>query len=92
MSGVFPDDWKCARVTPFKQGESFDLDNYRPISVISVVAKVFEKIVCDQLHNFLNSEEIISKQQSGFRSLHSLFMLVLIYIWFGLAYLTTLTS
>ena len=71
MSGVFPDDWKCARVTPFKQGESFDLDNYRPISVISVVAKVFEKIVCDQLHNFLNSEEIISKQQSGFRSLHS---------------------
>ena len=72
ISGIFPDDWKCARVTPlFKQGESFDLNNYRPISVISVVAKVFERIVYDQLYNFLNSEEIISKQQSGFRSLHS---------------------
>ena len=62
MSGIFPDDWKCARVTPlFKQGESSDLNNYRPISVISVVAKVFERIVYDQLYNFLNSEEIISK-------------------------------
>ena len=72
MSGIFADDWKCARVTPlFKQGESSDLNNYRPISVISVVAKVFERIVYDQLYNFLNSEEIISKQQSGFRSLHS---------------------
>ena len=72
MSGIFPDDWKCARVTPlFKQGESSDLSNYRPISVISVVAKVFERIVYDRLYNFLNGEQIISKQQSGFRSLHS---------------------
>ena len=72
MSGIFPDDWKCARVTPlFKQGESSDLNNYRPISVISVVAKVFGRIVYDQLYNLLNSEEIISKQQSGYRSLHS---------------------
>ena len=55
----------------FKQGESFDLNNYLPISVTSVVAKVFERIVYDQLYNFLNSEEIISKQQSGFRCLHS---------------------
>ena len=72
MSGIFPDDWKCARVIPlFKQGESFDLNNYRPISVISVVAKVFERIVYDQLYNFLSNEGIISKQQSGFQSLHS---------------------
>ena len=70
--GIFPDNWKCARVTPsFKQGESSDLNKDRPISVISVVAKVFERIVYDQLYNFLNSEEIISNQQSGFRSLHS---------------------
>ena len=44
--GIFPDDWKCARFSPlFKQGDRDDLNNYRPISVISVVAKVFEKIV-----------------------------------------------
>ena len=71
-SGLFPDDWKCARVTPlFKQGERTDVNNYRPISVISIIAKVFERIVYDQLHSFLENEEIITNQQSGFRSLHS---------------------
>ena len=48
-----------------------DLNNYRPISVISVIAKVFERIVCDQLYNFLSDEDIISTHQSGFRSSHS---------------------
>ena len=43
-----------------------NLNNYRPISIISVVAQVFERIVYDQLYNFLNSEEIISNQQSDF--------------------------
>ena len=72
VSGIFPDDWKCARVTPlFKQGEPSDLDNYRPISVISVIARVFERIIYDQLYNFLTNEDIISNYQSGFRSLHS---------------------
>ena len=48
-----------------------DLNNYRPISVISVIAKVFERIVYDQLYNFLSDEDIISTHQSGSRSLHS---------------------
>ena len=72
VSDIFPGDWKCARVTPlFKHGEPSDLNNYRPISVISVVAKVFERIIYDQLYNFLTNEGIISNHQSGFRSLHS---------------------
>ena len=73
MSGIFPDDWKCARVTKLLSRASH-LNNYRPIStisVISVVAKAFERIVYDQLYNSLNREKSISKQQSGFRSLHS---------------------
>ena len=55
----------------FKEGEPSDLNNYRPISVISVMTKVFERIVYDQLYNFLTNEDIISNHQSGFRSLHS---------------------
>ena len=47
------------------------MNNYRPISVISIIAKVFERIVYDQLYIFLANEEIITNQQSGFRSLHS---------------------
>lgn len=70
--GIFPDDWKCAKVTPlFKQGERNDTNNYRPISVISIVAKVFERIAYDQLYSFLSKYDVISKHQSGFRSLHS---------------------
>ena len=53
IQGVFPDDWKCARVIPlFKKGDRDDLNNYRPISVISVVAKVLERIVYDQLSSY----------------------------------------
>ena len=54
LSGIFPDDWKRARVTPlFKKGEASDLNNYPPISVILVKAKIFERIVYDQLYIFL---------------------------------------
>ena len=55
----------------FKQVEASDLNDYRPISVISVIVKVFERIVYDQLYNFLSDEDIISTHQSGFPSLHS---------------------
>ena len=71
-TGVFPDDWTFAKVTPlFKHGERNDINSYLPISVISVVAKVFERIVYDQLYSFLSYNHIISERQSGFRSLHS---------------------
>ena len=70
--GIFPDDWKCARVTPlFKQGDRDDLNNYRPIYVISVVANVFERIVYDQLYAYLEEHDIICKYQSGFRAIQS---------------------
>ena len=51
MNGIFPSDWKMAKVTPiFKNGSKSDLNNYRPISVIPTVAKIFEKIISDQLY------------------------------------------
>ena len=70
--GIFPDDSKCARVAPlFKAGNRKDVNNYRPISVISVVAKVFERIVYDQLYAYLEEHSIICKYQSGFCSTHT---------------------
>ena len=72
QSGVFPDEWKLSKVIPlFKQGERSDLNNYRPISIVPVLAKVFERIIYDQLYNFLTDNNLISSCQSGFRSLHS---------------------
>ena len=71
-SGVFPQEWKCAKVIPlFKQGDHFDMNNYRPISIIPVVAKVFKRIIYDQIYDYFTVNDIITSYQSGFRSLHS---------------------
>ena len=69
---IFPDDWNLAKVTPvFKDGNKNDCGNYRPISVISVVAKIFEKLVYQQLKSFMTINYILLEQQSGFRAQHS---------------------
>ena len=53
---VFPDIWKIARITPiFKPGAKNDVDNYRPISVISVFSRILERIVHGQLFDFLRA-------------------------------------
>ena len=71
-TGIFPAEWKLARVTPiFKKGSKSDLDNYRPISVTPIVSKIFERIVFDQLYQYLNENNLLTNCQSGFRSLHS---------------------
>ena len=72
VSGVFPTEWKHTKVIPlFKQGERSHLSNYRSISIIPVVAKVFERIVYNQLYEYLTENNPISCNQSGFRTLHS---------------------
>ena len=51
--GVFPNEFKIGKVTPiFKSGEKEDLNNYRPISVLPTIARVFEKLLYNQLHKF----------------------------------------
>ena len=67
-SSVFPQDWKIARVSPiYKAGDKRDRDNYRPISVLSTVAGLFEKIIYLQLNEYFIKNNIISVHQSGFR-------------------------
>ena len=72
-TGIFPDEWKSARITLLfkKAGSRSDPSNYRPISIIPVVAKVFERIIYDQLYHYLSEHNLLSRYQSGFRSLHS---------------------
>ena len=73
LTGAFPREWKVSRVTPvFKKGEKKnDVDNYRPISVVSTISKIFERIVFDQFSSYLNDNDILTTCQSGFRTLHS---------------------
>ena len=71
-NGVFPDIWKIARITPiFKSGAKNDVNNYRPISVISVFSRILERIVHDQLYEFLKANKIITSNQSAFQNLYS---------------------
>ena len=51
---TFPFEWKIARVTPLhKKGPRKLLDNYRPISILPVISKIFEKILNEQLYEYL---------------------------------------
>lgn len=60
--------WKCAKVIPLhKSGDPLESNNYRPISIISNVAKIFEKIIFKRLFNYINESSILSPCQSGFR-------------------------
>ena len=69
---IFPNEWKFAKVTPlFKKGSKRELGNYRPISVLPFVSKVFEKIIYHQLYDYLQENRLLNTYQSGFRSMHS---------------------
>ena len=71
-TGIFPDDLKLAKIIPIhKEGDKAECGNYRPISVIPIVAKILEKIIYDQLSSYINDNDIICKQQFGFRPNHS---------------------
>ena len=64
---IFPSVWKQARVMPiFKKGDANLASNYRPISLLSVVGKLFERIVHKYIHNFLLDNNLFYKYQSGF--------------------------
>ena len=72
-SGFIPPDWKLARVTPvYKQkGSKHEPGNYRPISVVSPIAKIIEKSVKAQLLIFLSDHKLLSSSQSAYLKYHS---------------------
>ena len=66
--GVFPQDFKVAKVSPlFKSGSRDQVENYRPISVLPIVAKVFEKEVNNQLYKYPMDNNLLHPSQHGFR-------------------------
>ena len=67
-TGIFPDQWKEANGTPVhKKNDKQLISNYRPISLLPVLAKVFERIIFKKLYNYLIFNNLITKNQSGFR-------------------------
>ena len=67
-TGIFPDQWKEANVTPVhKKNDKQLISNYRPISLLPILAKVFERIIFKNVFKCLLSNNLITKNQSGFR-------------------------
>jgi len=68
ISGVFPDCFKLAKVFPlYKSNDITNKNNFRPISLLSVFTKIIEKAVKDQLVFYLQTHNILSERQYGFR-------------------------
>ena len=69
---VFPDDLKIGKVTPiFKSERKDDLNNYHPITVLPMVARVMERLIYKQIYDYFNIEKLLNENQWGFRSFHS---------------------
>jgi hypothetical protein len=65
---IFPDKLKIADIKPiFKSGDKTNMNNYRPISMLSNYSKIFEKIIKARLISFLEKNQLLSKNQFGFR-------------------------
>ena len=68
VTGFFPSLWKYSLVNPkLKKGDVDNPSNFRPLSILPVLSKVLERIVADQLMTYLESKDLISKTQHGFR-------------------------
>ena len=59
---IFPTEWKNAKVFPlFKKDNKTHPNNYRPIFILPAIAKVFERIIYNQLYDYLSYNDILSK-------------------------------
>ena len=72
LIGIFPDLLKIAKVKPlFKQGDTCELNNYRPISLLPTISKILERIIYSQLYAYFSQNNLLSEEQYGFRAQHS---------------------
>ena len=71
-SGIFPDSLKIAKIIPlYKKGNINSITNYRPISLLPTLSKVFERVIFNQLYLYLDHNNLLSEEQYGFRANHS---------------------
>ena len=70
--GIFPSKLKLAKVIPiYKKDDRHILDNYQPISLLSTMSKVFEKVFFHQVYDYFSSNNLFYENQYGFRKKHS---------------------
>ena len=71
-TSIFPDQLKIAKVVLiFKKKDNMNIENYRPISLLSSISKIFEKIAYNQIYAYLTDYKILYQSQYGFGIKHS---------------------
>ena len=71
-SSIYPSTWKKANVIPVhKKDDKQCVNNYRPVSLLPVFEKIFEKLIFNEIYCFLDREKLLNKNQSGFRPFDS---------------------
>jgi hypothetical protein len=69
QTSTVPSIWKLANVLPlFKKGDKCDTNNYRPVSLLSCVSKILERVVFKHLYNYVKENGLLSPHQSGFQT------------------------
>ena len=72
LSGSFPASLKIAKIVPiYKSGDKSDVSNYRPISILSPISKILEKLIHVRSINFFNKQSALLTTQDRFRANHS---------------------
>ena len=72
LHGTVPDEMKVSKIKPlFKKGDVTLLNNYRPISLLPCVSKIFERVLFNQLYEYFDRNDLLTQHQYGFRKNHS---------------------
>eukprot|EP00111_Clytia_hemisphaerica_P012773 TCONS_00037565-protein len=68
-SCIFPDKWKKANVVPVykNKGDKSVLKNYRPVSLLPILGKIYEKCIFDSVYSYFEENQLFTNSQSGFR-------------------------
>ena len=67
-NGIYPCKWKKANVVPIhKKGDKQTLKNYRPVSLLPISRKIFERLLYNEMFGFFLDKDLISANQSGFK-------------------------
>ena len=72
LNGVFPNEMKIAKVIPlYKNGNNKIVSNYRPVSILPIFSKLYERIIYNRIFKFVNDNDLLYRFQFGFRKNHS---------------------